>query len=56
MTAQELAAVRDRDASTITTPRTTYSAADDFNHDRYGNDTRDHHVFDHNHTEDVFPY
>lgn len=56
MTAQELAAVRDSNPSTIHTPTTTYSATDDRKHDRYGNDTSDHHVFDNRHTEDVFPY
>lgn len=25
-------------------------------HDKYGNAVNDHHMFDHNHPEDAFPY
>lgn len=56
MTAQELAAIKDRKPESIHTPHTTYSGVDDYRHDRYGNDTNDHHVFDASHSEDAFPY
>lgn len=52
MTAQEFAEV----VQSVEHDRREYAPDTDRNHDRYGNDTRDHHSFDARHTEDVFPY
>lgn len=53
MTAAEVAQV----AEEVRREREHEYAPDiDRNHDRWGCDTRDHRVFDHNHVEDVFPY
>jgi hypothetical protein len=53
MTAQEVAVV----VAEVRRAKTHEYAPDtDRNHDRYGNDTRDHHVFDARHAEDAFPY
>jgi len=55
MTAQEFAEV----VNSLRAARNEYAvddrfAPDDDHHDRFGNDTEDHHSFDH--TEAVFPY
>jgi len=52
MTAQEVAVV----VAELRRDRAHEYAPDLDHHDRYGNDTEDHHVFDARHTEDVFPY
>lgn len=52
MTAAELATV----VKDVTHDARTYAPDMDADHDGYGCDTRDHHVFDHDHPEDAFPY